>query len=64
MKPVGEMTTGEWIAYQEDRVEKFYEKGGVLIPTPGCSDCDPDEDYTCFACECTQLAKFLGEEEV
>jgi hypothetical protein len=55
MKPVGEMSTREWLQYREDKIDAFYGRGGELKPTPGCTDCDPDNDYVCFGCECNQL---------
>ena len=50
------MTTSEWLNYRDDLLEDFYKRGHVLKPNPDCTHgCDPDNDYTCFACECFQL---------
>ena len=49
------MSTTEWLNYREDLLEDFSKRGHVLKPTVGCSDCDPDDDYTCFFCECQQI---------
>ena len=54
------MSTNEWLHYREWIVDEFYRRGHVLKPTIGCSNCDPDEDYTCFACECNQINKARG----
>ncbi len=55
MTNIDAMTTDQWLSYREDRIEKFYASGKILKPTLGCNDCDIEEDYTCFACECNQL---------
>lgn len=55
MIDIESMTTSEWLDYRDQKLENFYAKGHKLVPTQGCSDCDPDEDYTCFACECLQI---------
>jgi len=49
------MTSNEWLDYREGLLEGFYARGNVLKPNINCKSCDPDEDYTCFACECVQL---------
>ena len=49
------MSTTEWLNYRENLLEDFIKRGHVLTPTMGCSDCDSDDDYTCFICECQQI---------
>lgn len=49
------MTSNEWLAYRRDKIDAFYEAGHELKPTEGCSQCDVDNDYVCFECECIQL---------
>lgn len=55
------MTTSEWLAYRDKKLDEFYAKGHELKPTPGCSDCDVPNDYVCFACELLQLDKAEGK---
>lgn len=55
MIDIDSMTTSEWLNYREQLLEEFTQRGYVLKPTIGCSNCDPDDDYTCFECECRQI---------
>ena len=59
MPDIEKMTANEWLNYREDLLEGFCKRGNVLKPTMGCSDCDPNDDYTCFFCECVQIEKEL-----
>jgi hypothetical protein len=56
-KDIDEMTSDEWLAYRRDKIDAFYELGNELIPTVGCSQCDVENDYVCFDCECNQLGE-------
>jgi hypothetical protein len=55
MKDIDKMTSGEWLAYREDLIDSHYARGHKLIPSPDCSQCDVDNDYTCFQCEFFQI---------
>jgi hypothetical protein len=55
------MTTNEWLAYRESKLDAFYAAGGNLSPSVACNSCDAPNDYVCFSCECTQLDIFEGE---
>jgi hypothetical protein len=55
MIDIDKMTSNEWINYRYDLIDDFYSKGYVLRPKIGCSQCDSDNDYVCFDCECNQL---------
>jgi len=57
---IDKMTSNEWLNYRDDLLDNFYKQGYVLKPTVGCSNCNLDDDYTCFECECFQINK--GEE--
>lgn len=54
-KDVEDMTTNEWLAHRQNKLDAFYELGGELKPNPDCKTCDVPNDYVCFACECHQL---------
>lgn len=57
---INAMSSNDWLNYREWLVNEFYRRGNVLQPTIGCSNCDPADDYTCFACECEQINKARG----
>jgi hypothetical protein len=63
MIDIDAMTSDEWLNYREDLLEQYYAEGHKLIPNHECSSCDPDEDYTCFACEVFQVSKWQDEKE-
>lgn len=52
---IDEMTIDQWLAYRDELLDDFYQRGFKLEPTVGCVACDPINDYTCFACECFQI---------
>jgi hypothetical protein len=53
------MSSNEWLAYRRDLLETFNQRGGILRPTVGCSQCDTVNDYVCFDCECKQVREAL-----
>ena len=55
------MSSGEWLNYRDDLLEEFYRRGYVLKVNPACKDCDPINEYICFACECTQIEEKRGK---
>lgn len=55
MPNIESMTTDQWLAYREQRIDNFYARGNELKPNPQCSNCDSENDYVCFGCELTQL---------
>jgi hypothetical protein len=57
MIDIDAMTSNEWLNYRDDLLEQYYRMGKTLIPNHECKQCDPDDDYTCFECECVQLNK-------
>lgn len=57
MIDIEKMTSGEWLAYREQKVDDFYARGNKLIPDPECGSCDVANNYVCFDCECFQLEK-------
>ena len=55
MIDVDKMTTDEWLAFREEKIQAFYADDNELKPNPDCKTCDVPNDYVCFACECCQL---------
>ena len=55
MTDIENMTTDEWLAFREEKIDAFYAAGGEFKPNPDCNTCDAPNDYVCFACECYQL---------
>lgn len=55
MNDIDKMTTNEWLAYREEKIEEFCANGDELKPNPDCKTCDVPNEYVCFACECHQL---------
>lgn len=55
MNDIDKMTTNEWLAYRDKKIETFLANGGELKPNAECKTCDIDNNYICFACECCQL---------
>lgn len=49
------MTSNEWLAYRDAKIDAHYAKGLRLVPDPDCGSCDADNDYVCFQCELMQL---------
>lgn len=43
----------EWLEHRADQIAEIEKMTGKkLVPTVGCSDCDPQIDSVCFFCEC------------
>jgi hypothetical protein len=55
MTNIDAMTSDEWEAYRQEKIDAHYAKGLELLPDPTCASCDVDNDYVCFDCELTQL---------
>lgn len=49
------MTTNEWLAYRQQKLDEFYLRGNELKPSIGCKTCDTENDYVCFNCELIQM---------
>lgn len=49
------MTSNEWLAYRQQKLDEFYFRGNELKPRIGCSTCDIINDYVCFECELLQI---------
>lgn len=56
-KSIDEMSTDEYLAYRQEKIEAFLASGNELTPDPNCPQCDEANDYVCFACECYQLSE-------
>ena len=63
MIDIDAMTSNEWLNYRENLLEQYYADGHKLIPNHECGNCDLDDDYTCFFCECVQVGKWQDEKE-
>jgi hypothetical protein len=55
MKNIDTMSSSEWLAYRDERLEAHYERGLKLIPEPTCNCCDVHNDYVCLDHELMQI---------
>ena len=60
MKNIDSMSSSEWITYRDELLDRFYQAGHLLIPSADCRECDPENEYVCFNCECMQIDKAMG----
>lgn len=51
------MTSSEWIAHRQQKVEDFYAQGFELKPDPACRLCDVFNDYVCLDHEIEQTGE-------
>lgn len=61
MIDIDAMTSNEWLAYRRDLLDDYYEAGNLLVANPECKQCDPDNDYVCFDCECCQIENWRNK---
>lgn len=63
MVDIDKMTSSEWLAYRDKLLDDYYKAGNLLVADPECKQCDPDNEYVCFECECIQIEKWRNYHE-
>jgi len=55
---IDKMTSSQWLAYRDNLLDQYYADGNLLVASEDCKECDPDNEYVCFNCECMQIEKW------